>query len=74
MDNAISSQNLIVSEVASMKRRQDAVTLAQNDVCYKLNSLPAHEKEALYASFPRTPAAFSSVLAYWLLKLSEMNQ
>jgi hypothetical protein len=69
----ISSPNFL-SVVTSIKRRQDAVTLAQTDVCDKLNSLPAHEKEALYSAFPRTPAAFSNVLAYWLLHLSEMNQ
>jgi hypothetical protein len=34
----------------------------------------ATDKEALYATFPRTPAAFSNVLAFWLLRLSEMNQ
>jgi hypothetical protein len=68
-----SSQNFI-SAVASIKMRQDAVKLAQSDVFAELNALPAHEKEAYYAAFPRNPAEFSNVLAYWLLQLSEMNQ
>jgi hypothetical protein len=59
---------------ASIKMKQDAVTLAQLDFCADLNTLPAHEKEKLYATFPKTPAAFSNVRAYWLLQLSEMNQ
>ncbi len=54
--------------------KQDLVTLAQMDACEKLNTLPAHEKEALYGTFPRTPVAFSNLLAFWLLQLSEMNQ
>ena len=69
----ISSQNFI-SAVASIKMRQDAVKLAQSDVFAELNALPAHEKEAYYAAFPRNPAEFSNVLAYWLSQLSEMNQ
>ena len=54
--------------------KQDAVTLAQMNVCDQLSALPAHDKEALYATFPRSPAAFSNLLAFWLLRLSEMNQ
>ena len=33
--------------------KQDATTLAQMEACDELNALPAHEKEALYATFPR---------------------
>ena len=69
----ISSPNFM-NIVASIKMKQDAVTLAQLDVCADLNTLPAHEREKLNATFPKTPAAFSNVLAYWLLQLSEMNQ
>ena len=59
----ISSQNFI-SVVDSIKMRQDAVKLVQSDVFAELNALPAHEKEAYYAAFPRNPAEFSNVLAY----------
>jgi hypothetical protein len=69
----ISSANFM-NIVASIKMKQDAVTLAEMDVCADLNTLPADEKEKLYATFPKTPAAFSNVLAYWLLQLGEMNQ
>ena len=69
----ISSPNFI-SAVASIKMRQETVKLAQTDVFAELNALPAHEKEAYYAAFPRNPAEFSNVLAYWLLHLSGMNQ
>ena len=65
----ISSPNFM-NIVASIKMKQDAVTLAQLDFCADLNTLPAHEKEKLYATFPKTPAAFSNVLAYWFLQLS----
>ena len=71
--SVMSSQN-IISVVASIKRRQDAVMLAQAHVCDTIHSLPENEKEALYSAFPRSPAAFSNVLAYWLLQLSQMNQ
>ena len=54
--------------------RQDAVELAQTEVSAEFNALPAHEKEILYAAFPRNPEEFSNLLAYWLLKLSETNQ
>ena len=69
----VSSPNFM-NIVASIRMKQDAVTLAQLDICADLNTLPAHEREKLNETFPKTPAAFSSVLAYWLLKLSEMNQ
>ena len=52
------------------------MTLAQMNVCDQLSAFQAHDKEALYATFPRSPAAFSNVLQleFWLLRLSEMNQ
>jgi hypothetical protein len=28
----------------------------------------------MLGTFPRTPVAFSNLLAFWLLQLSEMNQ
>ena len=63
-----------ISVVTSIKMSQDAVELAQTEVSAEFNALPAHEKEILYAAFPRNPEEFSNVLAYWLLKLSEANQ
>ena len=56
--------------VASIKMKQDAVTLAQMNVCDQLSALPAHDKEALYATFPRSPAAFRISFARWKQILS----
>ena len=71
---SVVSSPQFINVVVSIKMKQDLVTLAQMDACEKLNAFPAHEKEALYGTFPRTPAAFSNLLAFWLLQLSEMNQ
>jgi hypothetical protein len=65
---SIVSSPQFINVVASIKMKQDLVTLAQMDACEKLNTLPANEKEALYAwNFPENPCGlqqFTCILAF----------